>query len=259
MKATVCGAGPVILFVHGLMGSAGVWDSVVSKLPEGYRAVAVDLPGFGESPPFSSDKQTIHDYGILLRNLTEELSEKQPLALIVADSFGARVVLDMLKGDTLRADSIVLSGCFIEGVPKMFSFLKRKRLVSNLLKFARLVPASFIVATLKVIPISQLRHLRKIDSQVVNLALRSDPETVESLLRELFCPFMLSSIKANLNNQIVLIRGELDNIVSEGSAKQLGKVLGAQVIGLPKVGHTSMLEDPQAYAEALCQLLPDVG
>jgi pimeloyl-ACP methyl ester carboxylesterase len=44
------GAGPPTVFVHGLGGEAADWTDVVSLLP-GSDCYAIDLPGFGSSPP----------------------------------------------------------------------------------------------------------------------------------------------------------------------------------------------------------------
>lgn len=41
--------GPPLLFLHGSFGHARVWDFVVRALPEGQRALALDLRGHGDS------------------------------------------------------------------------------------------------------------------------------------------------------------------------------------------------------------------
>ena len=45
------GDGQTALFVHGLGGSALNWMAVAPRLARRYRAIAIDLPGFGLSPP----------------------------------------------------------------------------------------------------------------------------------------------------------------------------------------------------------------
>ena len=45
------GAGSPMVLVHGLGGSAINWQSVGSLLAERHRVVALDLPGFGRTPP----------------------------------------------------------------------------------------------------------------------------------------------------------------------------------------------------------------
>jgi haloalkane dehalogenase len=46
------GTGPAALALHGYPTSSYLWRNVLPRLAEaGYRAVAPDLPGFGDSPP----------------------------------------------------------------------------------------------------------------------------------------------------------------------------------------------------------------
>ncbi|HIE21937.1 MAG TPA: alpha/beta hydrolase [Acidimicrobiia bacterium] len=45
------GEGPPIVLVHGLGGSIANWDAIAPRLTELGRIVALDLPGFGLSPP----------------------------------------------------------------------------------------------------------------------------------------------------------------------------------------------------------------
>ena len=45
------GSGPSIVMVHGLGGSLANWDAIGPRLARRARVVALDLPGFGLSPP----------------------------------------------------------------------------------------------------------------------------------------------------------------------------------------------------------------
>lgn len=49
LHTTSTGAGPTVLFVHGLDSDATVWDRTVELLPD-HTCVAVDLPGHGLTP-----------------------------------------------------------------------------------------------------------------------------------------------------------------------------------------------------------------
>lgn len=67
------GSGEPILFIHGL---GGRWQNWLANLPHfaaaGYRAIALDLPGFGASP-MPEWELTIPNYGGLLRDFCAEL------------------------------------------------------------------------------------------------------------------------------------------------------------------------------------------
>lgn len=54
------GSGPQLVMVHGLGGSVANWDIVGPKLAQRARATALDLPGFGLSPPANDWELTTH-------------------------------------------------------------------------------------------------------------------------------------------------------------------------------------------------------
>jgi pimeloyl-ACP methyl ester carboxylesterase len=45
------GSGPPLLLIHGIGSRRGVWDPVVGLLAREREVIALDLPGFGDSPP----------------------------------------------------------------------------------------------------------------------------------------------------------------------------------------------------------------
>jgi pimeloyl-ACP methyl ester carboxylesterase len=45
------GRGHPVLMIHGLLASSRMFESLLDRLPEGLRGLALDLPGFGESAP----------------------------------------------------------------------------------------------------------------------------------------------------------------------------------------------------------------
>jgi pimeloyl-ACP methyl ester carboxylesterase len=45
------GRGHPVVMIHGLFTSSASFESLLSRLPEGRRGLAIDLPGFGETTP----------------------------------------------------------------------------------------------------------------------------------------------------------------------------------------------------------------
>ena len=43
--------GPLVVFVHGTPGDAEAWADYLMSVPKGYRYIAIDRPGFGNSGP----------------------------------------------------------------------------------------------------------------------------------------------------------------------------------------------------------------
>lgn len=44
------GAGPPLLLIHGLGATRRIWDPQIERLAAEREVIAVDMPGFGESP-----------------------------------------------------------------------------------------------------------------------------------------------------------------------------------------------------------------
>jgi non-heme chloroperoxidase len=83
------GQGPAIVLVHGWPVSASMWDGQLDALSDEFRVLAVDLPGFGSSPPRSPASITE-----LARSLEEFLAARDLHDVLLAGwSMGAGVVM----------------------------------------------------------------------------------------------------------------------------------------------------------------------
>jgi pimeloyl-ACP methyl ester carboxylesterase len=95
-----------IVFVHGLAGS---WQNWLENLPVlaalGYRVIAFDLPGFGESE-LPADKISIPGYGRFVDALLERLGVGP--AIIVGNSMGGFIGAEVAIQYPARVDRLVL-------------------------------------------------------------------------------------------------------------------------------------------------------
>jgi pimeloyl-ACP methyl ester carboxylesterase len=88
------GAGDPVLLVHGIGHRRQAWDPVIPLLAEECEVIAIDLPGFGESPGLPEDmsydmRTTIANFGGLLDDLGIETPH------IVGNSLGAAIALEL--------------------------------------------------------------------------------------------------------------------------------------------------------------------
>ena len=70
----VRGTGEPLLLVHGTGSSLRVWDPVVERLAARRTVIAVDLPGFGTSPPLTPSGPPPAPAGIMRRTTSRSLS-----------------------------------------------------------------------------------------------------------------------------------------------------------------------------------------
>jgi pimeloyl-ACP methyl ester carboxylesterase len=94
MKFVRQGAGSPLLLVHGLGSNWRNWEPVLPMLSSQRDVIAVDLPGFGESPPLAGEV-TIAS----LTDAVESFIAEYDLGDvdIVGSSMGARMVLEMAR------------------------------------------------------------------------------------------------------------------------------------------------------------------
>src|ERR1700759_4790605 len=89
------GAGAPVLFVHGNVSSSLFWQPTMLALPAGFRALALDLRGFGGTDPAPVDAtRGLRDYADDLAALLDALA--LPAFPLVGWSRGGGVVLQYL-------------------------------------------------------------------------------------------------------------------------------------------------------------------
>src|ERR1700734_3155226 len=88
-------AGQPVLFLHGNVSSSLFWQPTMLALPEGYRPLALDLRGFGETDPEPVDAtRGLRDYADDLAALIDALELTS--VHLVGWSMGGGVVLQYL-------------------------------------------------------------------------------------------------------------------------------------------------------------------
>lgn len=107
------GHGRPLLLVHGLGGNVHTFDTVIEALAAEREVIAVDLPGFGQTPPLT-DEVSIATLGDAL---TAFLQQHGLLGIdAVGTSMGARLVLELVRrGGVLGAVVSLDPGGFWRG------------------------------------------------------------------------------------------------------------------------------------------------
>lgn len=105
VRCAVAGSGAPILLLHGWGGRVESWGLVPAILAERFRVVAVDLPGFGESP-LGDQPWGVADYANFVAALLQALH--LGAATLVGHSHGGRVALAVAARYPSRVRKLVL-------------------------------------------------------------------------------------------------------------------------------------------------------
>jgi pimeloyl-ACP methyl ester carboxylesterase len=103
------GSGPPLLLLHGLGGSWRSFDPVVPALAAERELIAIDLPGFGMSPPLAGTTTV----GALVDAVAAFLGEHGLLGVdVLGSSLGARLALDLARRGEVGATVALDPGGF---------------------------------------------------------------------------------------------------------------------------------------------------
>ncbi len=100
------GTGKPLLLIHGLGGSARSWSTIWPALAEQREVIAVDLPGFGATPPLAGETS--------IRSLSDAVTafiDAQGLRGVdaVGSSMGARLVLELARRGSVLGTVVSLN------------------------------------------------------------------------------------------------------------------------------------------------------
>ncbi|HWP82410.1 MAG TPA: alpha/beta hydrolase [Bacteroidota bacterium] len=118
---------PVLFFVHGLGTSSSSWVNLFPHFKDHYHIVALDLPGFGLSPPPSHKPfLTIPEFDSLLREFVDAVLPEQ--FILIGHSLGGWLSMRLSAQLPERVSHLILmntAGIFHQGVEEqkqLFTF-----------------------------------------------------------------------------------------------------------------------------------------
>ena len=238
-----------ILFLHGLGVDGTSWLPQIQVFSEaGYRPIAVDLPGFGNSPYDGrgwSLKRTVKE----LAGLLDEL--KTGPVYLVGLSLGGVMAQQFALDNPELVQQLVLVSTFAVLRPENFSqwlyFLQRVIFVHVL----GLKAQATIVAR-RVFPEPDKEVLREM---VVEKIANADPRAYRAAMRSLGLFNSLRKLPA-LHIRTLVISGESDTTVSPLRQQVLvDNIKNARHVVIPEAGHAVNIDQPELFNRTVLDFL----
>jgi pimeloyl-ACP methyl ester carboxylesterase len=237
------GSGPPLVLLHPLGADRQVWRPVLEHLTPVRDCIAVDLPGFGESPPLVTDTHP-EELARALGELLAELQLEGGRAHLAGNSLGGWVALEAaLGGNAASVTAIAPAGLWRRPLPP------KPEIARRLSKLARpLLPA--ILATTggrRALLLGTMAHPERIppaDALALIRAYAGAPgfTAVNRTMRA----GMFTRLD-EIQVPVTLVWPEYDRIVSR--ARNVPD--GIEQVDLPGCGHVPMWDDPVGVAQAL--------
>lgn len=168
---------PVALLVHGWSSSWYTWKPLLPALSQRFFCIAVDLPGYGQSPPFATET-TIAGYAATLLGLIEQVSDRA--VLVLGHSMGGQIAMTMALRYAPMIERMVLLNPVVSG--RLSSFinlvvtphimLERFRWGGKLLEWVERTPLSYTDHLLKPISFAERALISPEDYTEIRAAAR---------------------------------------------------------------------------------------
>jgi pimeloyl-ACP methyl ester carboxylesterase/CRP-like cAMP-binding protein len=130
----------VALLIHGWSSSWYAMSPLLDLIGQRYRAISVDLPGYGESQPLP-DAVSIPDYAEILADLIEQVTDGP--VVLVGHSMGGMTSITMALRHPALVERMVLIGPTISGKLSLYVNL----LISPITLLERFGLGSLVVST----------------------------------------------------------------------------------------------------------------
>ena len=232
------GDGPAVVVLHGWGGRIESMWPIVDCLAPSFRVVAVDLPGFGQSPAPNGVWGTA-DYAHYVTDLLTFLDVGR--AHYIGHSFGAKTSLYIAASHAERVDKLVLIGSSGLTSPPTMK-VRAKRVVSKVARaVGRLGP-----------PGDKLREAvyRRIASQDYKDAGALRPIMVKVVNEDL--TYLLPRIKAST----LLVWGTDDDAVPVAHARKMESLIpDAGLVLFEGAGHFAYLDEPARFCRITSHFL----
>ncbi len=255
------GSGETIVFVHGFAASSFTWRYALAALAATYRVVAIDLPGFGFSDRNPGLDYSHEAHARRVVRLMDTFSVDR--ATIVGHSMGGAIAQRVALSYPARVERLVLLAAVDAGEPAPWHDHHRLNptligIANVALRFPALVRFASRRTVLGIVADRAYATPDVIDGYVRPVLV---PGTARALARMVDDtraepPADLSRITA----PTLVLSGDDDRAVPVGVGEGIArKIPGARHVVIPRMGHLSAEERPEAFINELLAFMREAA
>ncbi|MBI3506875.1 MAG: alpha/beta fold hydrolase [Proteobacteria bacterium] len=252
----VRGSGPrTILLAHNILCDRRVFDGVIARLDGGWRAIAVDLRGHGESP--------VPERAYSARDMADDLAalldaEAVETAAIAGLSMGATVALEFALAYPKRVSSLLLLG----GTARRddLKTTARNAFLSPLVRAFGVRGPILQKAVTSLFGASYRAENRPEFAAWTEKIRRLAPRAAYYSLRAWRTRADFAPRLAEIAAPTLVVSGEEDVACTPAEGEELHRgIRGSAFVRLPRAGHTMAAERPAELAAVLREFLTGAG
>jgi len=243
---SVEGEGPALLFVHGYLEAAEIWESFSTLFTGSFRVICPDIPGHGSSGTWGETHKMEELADVLALILDAEQVDK---CVIFGHSMGGYVAMAFAEAyeERLLGLALVHSTCFADSEEKKENREREIALVKCGKKQQIInvnIPRAFASSNLETLP-GELERAKTI-------ALQTPDQGIIALLNGMKDRKDHTLTLQSLRVPVLLVAGDKDNYIPSAITDKLAALVpGAMVVRLKYSGHMGFVEEPAAMAKAV--------
>lgn len=253
------GDAPPVVFVHGLGGNWQNWLENLPRIAQDRRALALDLPGFGESPMPASDI-SIPGYARTVEAWLDRLGVGH--AVLVGNSMGGFVAAEVAIAYPARVERLSLVAAAGISITHL-----RRRPTMTVARIGVAVGAVTAARRREIIARERLRHLAM--STVFRHPGRMRPDVLYEVLQGSGKPGFFNALDAltsydfrdrlsGIDCPTLIVWGRKDMLVPVKDADEFERLIPrSREVLMDDTGHVPMLERPNAFNECLVEFLAE--
>ena len=250
---TVTGTGPAIVLVHSFLASSAMWEAQIPALSSEHTVLAVDLRGHGASGPIKRD--------VSIYDLVDDV-----LAILDAEGITRAVWAGLSIGGMISLRAALKAPERVAGLLLLDTHAGAERPLKKLRYHAMVLAARlFGIRPLlpQVLKLMFGRHTRAHNQPLVDewrnrLATVPFP-TIAHGVSALARREPLQAQLATIASPALVIVGLEDQALPPAYSREIAELLPrASLIEIPRCGHLSALEQPEAVTRAMLDFLHDL-
>jgi pimeloyl-ACP methyl ester carboxylesterase len=266
------------VFVHGLGGSSQNWSALLRRLADRLHCQAVDLPGFGHSPPPDDGNYTIGAHArAVVRLLEAGAADRGGPVHLLGNSMGGAVATKVAaaRPDLVRTLTLIS--------PALPELRPQRAAIPTALMCLPGVPALLTRATRDWTTERRTEQLLALNyGDPSRVSPEQFAENAAEYARRMALPYFWDALarsargivdsytlggQHNLWRQAervlvptLLVYGGRDKLVSVRMARRASRAFrDSRLLTLPDCGHVAMMEYPDAVARAFRELLDETA
>jgi pimeloyl-ACP methyl ester carboxylesterase len=246
------GSGEPLVLVHGIGSQWQVWSPVIGRLAQERDVVALDLPGFGASPPHPPGTRAgIESLTRLVAEFLDELGLERPH--VAGNSLGGWIALELAKLNLVRSATVLSPAGFATPAENLY-VRNMFRLVVRIAR--RLAPrAESVTAT----AFGRIASVGIFVARPANLPAAAAAESTRALagaewFDETLKAITTSSFSAGelIHVPVTVAWAEHDSVLwFRQAARAAAAIPGARAVTLTGCGHVPTWDDPEQVARVI--------